>query len=325
MKLPLRRILQCVLPLLMIFNFISCSTSKVASKQEDFRQLTLEPWAKDDFKAPRPTNTKFSSLNALSLARACRLVWEEDKGAIEKVSNHWGLQHLFVDLRTTHTQYLLLGNSKFTILAYRATQGKIRDIGTVLKYSRWETNEVFADGIYGGLPPGAAGFREAVADCFSAGLVRDIQLFRSATKAEGAPIFITGHSLGGGLAVLTRAKLAKAGINADSLYVFGCPVSVSPVGAEAVDYRNKFSPSNYFLRFPGDNVPRIRWCNEMYSPSGHSSQISLEGELTPYPEYCTLNTASSFAWSIPWLAGWISNHNLEKSYIPAIEALDKKK
>ncbi|RYD84605.1 MAG: hypothetical protein EOP84_05045 [Verrucomicrobiaceae bacterium] len=323
MDYSLPQILKPTLSLLMILNLVSCSTSKVGSKQEDFRKLTLKPWAKGDFKAPKPSNTKFSSHNALSLSRACRLVWEEDKGAIEAVSKSWGLQHLFVDLRTTHSQYLILGNSEFTILAYRATQGKVRDIGTVLKYGRWETSRQFADGIYGGLPPGAAGFREAVADCFSAGLIRDIQLFRSATKAEGAPLFITGHSLGGGLAVLTRAKLAKVGINADSLYVFGCPVTVSPVGDEAIDYRQRFASSNYFLRFPGDNVPRIRWYNETYSPPGQSFQISPDGRLTPYSEYRTLNTASSFAWSIPWLAGWISNHNLEKSYIPAIEALDK--
>jgi len=296
----------------------SCVSSKIGHKQASFEILKKEPWAAEKFEAPRKSGEQFNPVNAYSLARACRLVWEEDKGAISSVADQWGLDHLFVDLRTTHSQYLLLGNKDFTILAFRATQGKLKDLGTVLKFGNYETNEKYEDGIYGGLPPGAAGFRESVADCFSGGIVRDIELFRRATKASKAPLFITGHSLGGGLAVLTRAKLAnKYEIDADSLYVFGSPVSVSTQGSEA--YREKFASTNYFLRFPGDNVPRLRWKGEDYSPPGRSFEIHPDGKLTDYSTYRTMNTVTSLGWCIPWLTNMISNHNLDRSYLPSVK------
>jgi hypothetical protein len=303
-----------------VISFTSCASSRVGIKQATFEKLKAECWASEEFQPPTQSGQKFSPSNAYSLARACRLVWEEDKGAIAAVADQWGLDHLFVDLRATHSQYLLLGNKDFTILAFRATQSKVRDIGTVLKFGRYETKEEYEDGIYGGQPPGAAGFREGVADCFSGGLVQDIKLFRRATGASDKPLFITGHSLGGALAVLTRAKLAKSGMHSDSLYVYGCPVTVSPCGTKAQAYRDDFRSTNFFLRFPGDNVPRLRWYNETYTPPGQSFEVHPDGRMTDYSEYRTLNGVTSIGWCVPWLANWISNHNLERSYLPALHA-----
>lgn len=121
--------------------------------------------------------------------------------------------------------------------------------------------------------------------------------------------------------MLSRANLAKSSIASDSLYVFGCPVTVSPTGSAAKAYRADFGATNYFLRFPGDNVPRLRWRNEDYSPPGHSYEVHSNGSLTDYSEYRTLNWATSIACCVPWLANMIYNHNLERSYLPSVHAI----
>jgi pimeloyl-ACP methyl ester carboxylesterase len=42
-------------------------------------------------------------------------------------------------------------------------------------------------------------------------------------RAEGKPLFLTGHSMGGALAVLTACRLAKAGRPPVATYTFGSP------------------------------------------------------------------------------------------------------
>ena len=299
--------------------FSSCSTSNVAKKQEYFSQVAGQSWAQS-FKAPVKSGNKLNVQNAVSLAKICHLASFEDKGVVAKVSEQWGLEHLFVDLRDTDSQYILVGNSNFTVLAYRATESRWQDIKTNLKHRSYETLD--HTGVYGGLPEGAAGYRENVADCFSAGLVQDIKLFRRATGADRAPFFITGHSLGGALATITRGKLEKeVGLSSDSLYTFGAPVSISDFGPHSDNYRKKYKSSNFFFRFENDNVPRISARTKDYSPSGNFYQIDRNGSRTNKKSYQTLNFFSSLGWSIPWLTGIVNDHSLVESYIPALESL----
>lgn len=294
-----------------------CTTSKVGMKQTRIAQTLSEDWAKAPFVSPEASGTTYSPTNALSLARACRLVWETDRATLTAVSKQWGGAFLFGDMPDTHSQYLLFGTDKFTILAFRATQSKAGDIWTVLKYLPYETTELSS--VYSHIPAGNAGFRESAADCFASGLVEDIKLFRAATGAKDAPLFIAGHSLGGGVALLVRPKLEAEGIKADSLYVYGCPVSVSHYDDTLGKYRGAFGTTTFFHRHIGDNVPRLRPVRETYSPPGTSFELLPDGTLRDYPSYRTLNVLTSAGWSIPWLTGIVKAHNLEKTYIPALE------
>lgn len=309
----------------------STASTKLVARDNYAKQLHKADWAVNSFVSPTASGKNFNANNALSLVRACRLVWEEDKSAIDAVAKHWGLEYHFVDLRSTHTQYLLLGNADFTILAYRATQGKFGDLMTVLKTARY----VSKGPVFDQIPSGAGGFRTSVADSFSAGLVGDIKNFRRNTGATQSPFFITGHSLGGALAVLARHRLNEEGIKADSLYVFGCPISLrlEPGSPEYVSYKRDYADTNFFLRFyddkrnwsPGDNVPRLnpRFFSEQYEPLGVSCQIHPDGRLTDYSKYKPLNAISSIGWAVPWLFEWLCTHNLDRSYIPAIREAAK--
>ncbi|MES2734684.1 MAG: lipase family protein [Verrucomicrobiota bacterium] len=305
-----------------------CAVGKVGRRVEKAKDIVKECWVKDPFIEPVASGSSFNPNNALTLARVCRLVWETDRINIQKVSSQWNARYLFADLPDTHSQYLIFGNHNYTVVSFRATQSKLGDIWTVLKYQEYEDNpEYKAKKIYEDLPRGNAGFREGAADCFASGLVEDLNNFRSGTGAEKSPLFVTGHSLGGGIALLVRQKLEAAGINVDSVYVFGCPVAVSGKltrdskykETEASIYKSKFGSTTFFHRYEGDNVPLLRPTNKMYSPPGWSRQLTANGAMSEYQEYRTMNIFTGGAWCIPWLTGMIHNHNLERSYIPALK------
>lgn len=313
-----------------------CDRNKPSKAASDAKKLQYmkdrsvvakcEPWVEDSFIAPIKSNNTFNAQNALSLARVCRLVWEE-KPFINEVAKHWELDYLFTDLKSTDTQYLLIGNSKFTILCYRATQSS--DVFTVLKKANYETvNNGYEHNVFKNIAPAHAGFRTSVADSFTAGLVDDIKFFRRSTNAESSPLFLTGHSLGGALATIARGKLKYEGIQTDSLYAFGSPVSIlnnAPVGTLShtlyTEYLNNFKNSNFYLRFKGDDVPRLDHWPKCYTPVGYSKQININGEISDFSCYKTKNFFSSIAWIGPWLLEWHCYHNLDKSYLPAITEL----
>lgn len=118
-----------------------CLSRIVEREQEQITKSTKEAWASKQFDAPKASGAIYNSVNAYSLARVCSLIWDENKSSISAVSKMWGGEHLFVDLRSTHSQYLLFGNGDFTVLAFRATQTKIGDFITVLKYRIYDTND----------------------------------------------------------------------------------------------------------------------------------------------------------------------------------------
>ena len=313
-------------------SIISCGCSSVAERHQKAKESLLNnnnQWILQDFKNPVSSVT-YDKTTANSLARLCRLVWEEDPIMRRAITKNWNCESMFFSLEYTDTQYMLIGNGEFTALVFRATQSKAGDIFTVLKYKEYETLGEFqsdsSDSYYKDIPAGNAGFRESIADCFASGLLDNITAFRVHTNAGKAPLFITGHSLGGALAILSRPKLEANKISVNSVYVFGAPVALSdlkPIGLKSnlsanEVYANSYKSSTFFHRYDGDNVPRLRPWGNVYMPPGWSKQLNANGDLINYQSYETLNWFTSIAWSIPWLTSLEWDHNLERSYLPAL-------
>jgi triacylglycerol lipase len=93
------------------------------------------------------------------------------------------------------------------------------------------------------------------------------------TPSRTAPLWVTGHSLGGAMATLASVRLASEGYKVRAVYTYGSP----RVGDRA--FHDAYSLANY--RFVNDNdlVPHLpfRWC---YKHVGKLRLVDHEGDLT---------------------------------------------
>jgi hypothetical protein len=95
------------------------------------------------------------------------------------------------------------------------------------------------------------GFSDAAAAVWD-----DVKMTLIAASAAGSPIFITGHSLGAALAVVTADRARRdLGIAPPQVYLYGCP-RVCHVGAAAA-YNATFGPTTYRLVHGHDIVPTV--------------------------------------------------------------------
>jgi triacylglycerol lipase len=154
-----------------------------------------------------PGAHSYSSMNAFWLGQAARLAYR-DPAIIEATTATWEFQQFrFFDQAAT--QAFLLGSADLIILAFRGTQMRcMRD---------WMTDFQIA------MIPGCGGkihrgFSKAL-DLIWDQVMTELGRCRSNHQA----LFLTGHSLGAGLATIAAARLQEAGQPVNSLYTFGSP------------------------------------------------------------------------------------------------------
>ena len=108
-------------------------------------------------------------------------------------------------------QGFIAANDKVTLIAFRGSERDLDD---------WDNN------IDTGLVPGPFRQGERIHRGFSTGLKTVIDELEERVKKlgkPGAPLMLTGHSLGGALATLLAAKLYASGRAPHSVYTFGSP------------------------------------------------------------------------------------------------------
>lgn len=174
---------------------------------------------------------EFDIRTALSLAKAAYLMYEDKEYVNEISSDRWK----FGSKCTKHiednpfdTQGCLLKTDEFVVLIFRGTQ-EPRDWKTNLtrKFSKLVTQKDDPS------PPKAlvhAGFQCAWEDQGVKDKVIDQLRKWEAGKKSGVPLFVTGHSLGGALAMVAAASLARQQVggkqefdNIQGVYTFGQP------------------------------------------------------------------------------------------------------
>lgn len=90
---------------------------------------------------------------------------------------------------------------------------------------------------------------------FSQALREAMPAIRTLVARMGKPVFVTGHSLGGALAVLAAQDLARNGASVKAVYTFGMPRPGDPAFAAAYDLR--LGQITYRLAHGDDIVPTI--------------------------------------------------------------------
>ena len=194
--------------------------------------MALESIPFDRF-APEYTRSEYSATDALSFCLASQLAYSSaansgiDTTQISSVLKEWGFPVVntfeIVRGRDIDTQGFVAINDSHVLAAFRGTESLpdwLTNLQVVKDPGPWPKTKVHE------------GFQDAF--LVSALKIGDII---GRERSANQQIWLTGHSLGGALAVLLAATLFENGIDVHGLYTFGAPRVGNKQFAKALNER----------------------------------------------------------------------------------------
>ncbi|HEX4946681.1 MAG TPA: lipase family protein [Blastocatellia bacterium] len=210
----------------------------------------------------------FAWSNAAWCADAALLAYF-DKNRIEQKSRHVGFAKLTV-LSEGNTQCFIAQTEQFAIVAFRGT--------TLLKPGvnlRWSDLRGSADATLDAFLDVLTDANIVPREDVHSGFQEALDLVWSKLQAEfpPVPIWFTGHSLGGALAVLAADRQQKQNGRVGGVYTFGCPV----IGGQR--FQNNFALTDRTFRFVNNNdwLPKLE---AVYQHIGQVRYITRQGEMS---------------------------------------------
>jgi|GEM_PF-974104 len=183
--------------------------------------VQVTPTELENFTSFKHASLGFSKINALWLARASDLAYQE-KEVVEARLREWGVTGS-LHSGGQGTQFITLESPRVMVVAFRGTEtGAFEDFITDAKAKLIEPGWTAVTGL-----EVHTGFHDALESSWS--VVE--QVLEGAVTAD-KPIWLCGHSLGGALAVLTAHRLATHGVSVSgglkkpmlgALYTYGQP------------------------------------------------------------------------------------------------------
>jgi len=207
--------------------------------------------------------TGFNTQNALSLAEAAQLVYE-DWAIVEKALGDAGYTR-FKYFDVEGTQAFVAANDKVLLLSFRGTEPDcLADIMTDLMVR-------MVPGPFGNVH---SGFKNAW-KLIESDVLACIHAFRKNNQS----LWVTGHSLGGALAKLATAYIATSGIFVNGLYTFGQP----RVGDQKFSDHFNVHYKNRTFRFVNNNdlVTRVPMRSMGFRHAGTHYYFDEKGALLP--------------------------------------------
>ncbi len=211
-----------------------------------------------------PESTGFKLQNALALASAAELAYEDESRIRETVTTQWGCDGFqFLDRKST--QGFVMSNDRAVVVAFRGTEPELRE--------DWITDLDLdlAKGPLGGRVH--AGFQKGLNAVW-----KDVDRAISDLRASKAKsLWFTGHSLGAALATLAVARLVELDRPVYGLYTFGSP----RVGDRKFSRNFNFEYRPRAFRFVNNNdtVTRIPPRSAGYSHVGTFRYLTVNGDL----------------------------------------------
>jgi len=254
-----------------------------------------------------PNSTQFSQKNAYALALASKLAYESEQQIRIKLLEQ-GFNAEFINEASTDTQLFIAHSGSAIVISFRGTE----------KFKDWLTNAGidFRDTSYGLVHKG---FDQALDSVWS-------QITKTLEKIHqyGQPLWITGHSLGGALAVLAAARLAldidqNIYKSINGLYTFGQPRVGNRAFVKALD--DEIKPR--YFRFVNDNdiVPRVPDRLNQYQDGGSIRFFDAAGTLHDDIGYWFAfleRIKGSFEQKLDMTPSFIEHHFIDR-YIANIE------
>ncbi|MEY3288778.1 MAG: hypothetical protein RLZZ419_1020 [Pseudomonadota bacterium] len=254
-----------------------------------------------------PNSTQFSLNNAYALALASKLAYApEDQ--IRNTLTEQGFTTEFINGTTTDTQLFIAHNDNTVIIAFRGTEN-IKD---------WLTDAgiEFRITLHGRVHKG---FDQALDSVWN-----QITETLKNVQQNAQSLWITGHSLGGALAVLAAARLSldidqEVYKPINGLYTFGQPRVGDRAFVKALD--DEIKPR--YFRFVNDNdiVPRVPERLNQYQEGGSirffDANGSLHKDISFWFAYLE-RIKGSFQQKLDLIPSFIEHHFIDK-YIANIE------
>jgi triacylglycerol lipase len=254
-----------------------------------------------------PNSTQFSLHNAYALALASQLAYApEDQ--IRTTLAEQGFTTKFINEPSTDTQLFIAHNASTVVIVFRGTEN-IQD---------WLTNAgvEFRMTVHGRVHKG---FDKALDSIW-----RQITETLARVQKNAQPLWISGHSLGGALAVLAAARFSLD-IDQDvyksinGLYTFGQPRVGDREFVKALDNEIKLR----YFRFVNDNdlVPRVPDRLNQYQEGGSIRFFDAHGLLHKDVSFWFAyleRIKGSFHQKLDLMPSFIEHHFIDK-YIANIE------
>ena len=201
--------------------------------------------------SPKYSVPGYSRNDALSFCLASRLAYEKNlsgriaRARIKAQVKKWGFSHAecleFVRGKDIDTQGYIAVNDKTILTAFRGTESLpdwLTNLQAVKDPGPWRSTEV----------------HEGFQDAFFATALKIGQIIGQ--KRQNQQVWVTGHSLGGALAVLLAATLLENHIPVHGLYTFGSPRVGDKSFAEHLNKQLK-NKAHWRVVNEGDIVPHL--------------------------------------------------------------------
>lgn len=186
---------------------------------------------------------------ARALAWMCQLAYEAaEPGKVHDILQDWDMEPVgegvlsgtvHAVLPIAKTEGVVASGHDATILAFAGTDP--------LSLANWIT-DLDARTAPNGM---AGGYKRA----FEAVLPSVVAIARAQAR-RGRPLFLTGHSLGGALAVVAAHELQASGVEVEGVYTFGMPRPGDAGFADTL-YRPLLGARTYRLVYGADIVPTV--------------------------------------------------------------------
>ncbi|MEM7010031.1 MAG: lipase family protein [Verrucomicrobiota bacterium] len=218
-----------------------------------------------------PKANGYKVQNAFWLAQASSAAYERTTSLVEKRANFLNLKS-FIPFDKKGTQGFVAANDNVIVVAFRGTEvTEFVDVLTDLKVKK----ENFSP--HGFVHRGFLGAYKVV----QKDVLAAVEKLRTNSKQT---IWITGHSLGGALAVLCAADFHQKGITFRGLYTYGQPMVGAPGFAKKLG--NKIGKKHFRFVNNTDIVPRVPPPHTFkYEHSGVTMFIEESGNIVRNPSF----------------------------------------
>lgn len=236
------------------------------------------------------TNKAFNWANAQALAEASAYVYT-GPSLVPAPGEQW----IFDRLTDAHA--LIQARGDAIVICFRGS----KDAEDYIQDAKFEmTTLAYEEG--DDLPASVhKGFLEDF-DALNADIIHALRSAITASPKPLLPIFVTGHSLGGGLAILCALELVRQGFNVAGVYTFGQPrvgnkefcqlydSSACPAAAVLKDVTFRVINQN-------DIVPRVPPLLNGYRHCGNCVFLFSDGWFAPRPPWQMNPSIARRAWS----------------------------